>query len=261
MSDQGTNKAAYAAQRHERILTLLREHNRVDATQLAVEFGVTGETVRKDFIQLERRGQLRRVHGGALPPESSSYEPAVASRTSFAAEKARIARRAIEELPDRGSVLLDAGSTLERFAELIPVDHELTVFTNTLPIALTLAAKPRLTVYTLGGRLRGHTLAEVDDWAMRSLSELNVDVAFLGTNGLSLERGLTTPDSAEAAIKRAMLKASQRRVFLTDSSKEGVVTTMQHAEISDMDLLISDVGLSNTISSALRERGVDLQLV
>jgi DeoR family fructose operon transcriptional repressor len=256
----GAAWSTHADQRYQRILLQLREQGRIDASDMAAVLGVTGETLRKDLIQLERHGRLRRIHGGAVPPESLSFEPAVATRVEFAAEKTRIARAALAHLPDRGSVLIDAGSTAERFSELFPGDRELTVFTNTLPIALTLVGKPLLTVFTFGGRLRGNTLAEVDDWALRSLAETNVDVAFLGTNGISLDRGLTTPDPAEASVKRAMLDSAQRRILLCDHSKFGVVSTAQHATLADIDLLITDSGIGDRDRIALVEAGVDVEL-
>lgn len=251
----------FGAERKQQILLALRSAGRVEATELAARLGVTGETVRKDLIQLERQGLLRRVHGGAVPIEQSSYEPAVSARTDHAAAKTRIAQRALTRLPAHGSILIDAGSTTAQLAELMPGDLELTVYTNTLPVALALVNRPRLTIFTLGGRLRSRTLAEVDDLAARALAEINVDVAFLGTNGISLERGLTTPDPAEAATKRLMLGAARRRVFLADSSKIGLVRGSQHAGIADMDELITDDRLDPQTRRLLEAAGVEVSCV
>ena len=136
-----------------------------------------------------------------------SYEPAVDTRTGFLSEKVRIAKAALAHLPDQGAVLVDAGSTTAQLVELFPGDRELTVYTNTLVLALHLTTRPLLTVYTLGGRVRAKTFAEVDDWAARALAEINVDVAFLGANGISVHRGLTTPDPSEAAVNGACCRA------------------------------------------------------
>lgn len=251
----------FGAERQQQMLDALRTDGRLDAAAVAARLGVTGETVRRDLIQLERSGRLRRVHGGAVPIEPLSYEPPVAARTEFLAEKVRIARAALEELPAGGSILIDAGSTTAQLAELIPGDVELTVYTNTLPVALALINRPRLTVFTLGGRLRSRTLAEVDDLAARALAEINVDVVFLGTNGISLDRGLTTPDPAEAAVKRLMLRAARRCILLADHSKIGVVRGSQHAKITDLDLLITDTGLADEPRTALESAGLSVQLV
>jgi DeoR family fructose operon transcriptional repressor len=254
-------RAAFADQRHQQILLKLRSEQRVDTAELATFFGVSGESIRKDLIHLERHGQLKRVHGGAIPADTVSFEPAVSARTGFSTEKARIARAALEFLPAQGSVLIDAGSTTEKLAEAFPGDRELTVFTNTLPIALTLVNRPLLSVFSLGGRLRSRTLAEVDEWALRSLAEINVDVAFLGTNGISLDRGLTTPDAPEAQVKRAMLASARRRIFLCDHSKIGVVSTIQHATLADIDVLITDTGIATSNLKALRDAGVSVECV
>lgn len=199
-----------------------------------------------------------------MPIEQLSYEPAVpevAARSEHAAEKIRIAQQALTWLPAHGSILVDAGSTTAQLAELLPGDLELTVYINTLPVALALVDRPRLTIFTLGGRLRSRTLAEVDDLAARALAGINVDVAFLSTSGISLERGLTTPDRAEAATKRLMLGAARRRVFLADSSKIGRVRGSQHADIADMDELITDDGLFLQTRRALEAAGVEVTCV
>ncbi|WP_181871506.1 DeoR/GlpR family DNA-binding transcription regulator [Sphaerisporangium album] len=253
------DRVPYASQRKQAIVTCLRANGRVDAADIAVQLGVTKETVRKDLIDLERQGVLQRVHGGAVPVEQLSFEPAVPTRTYYSEEKTRIAMAALAHLPVRGSVLIDAGSTTGRLAELFPADRELTVYTNTLSIALTLITRPRLTVITLGGRVRPLTLAGVDDWAARALSEINVDVAFLGTNAISAERGLTTPDRAEAAVKRLMLASARRRILLADHSKVGAVSLCKHADLSDIDLLITDTGLPEAQLKALRAAGLEVE--
>jgi DeoR family fructose operon transcriptional repressor len=255
-----TGRTPYADQRRQAVLARLRADGRVDASAIAAELGVTNETIRKDLIVLERQGLLRRVHGGALPVGPLSFEPAVSTRIYYAEEKTRIAEAALAHLPESGSVLIDAGSTTARLADRFPDDHELTVFTNTLPIALTLVNRRRLTVFTLGGRLRPVTLAEVDDWAARSLAEINVDVAFLGTNALSVEHGLTTPAPAEAAIKRRMLGSARRRILLADHSKVGGVSLCKYGDLSDIDLLITDTGLGSDERRALEGAGLKVEL-
>jgi len=254
-------RAVFAGERQQRILALLRAAGRVDTRDLAESFDVSIESIRKDLIHLERHGQLQRVHGGAIPAESASFEAPVQERTGFAREKTRIAEAALDHLPVGGSILLDAGSTTERLAELLPPGPALTVFTNTLPIALKLLGHAQLDVFTLGGRVRSRTLAEVDEWALRSLAELNADVAFLGTNGLHPERGLTTPDPAEAHVKRAMLASARRRILLCDHSKIGSISTVQHATLEDIDLLITDDGATSDQLATLRAAGLEIQVV
>jgi len=255
-ADNADARTPYADQRKNHILDRILSHGRVDAVEVAEALGVTGETIRKDLIALERQGLLRRVHGGAVPLQSLAFEPAMETRTQFLSEKTRIAQAALRHLPAQGSVLIDAGSTTAKLVELFPGDRDLTVYTNTLPLAVSLLTRPRLTVFTLGGRLRNKTFAEVGDWAVRALAEINVDVAFLGTNGISMTRGLTTPDPAEAAVKRRMLDCAQRRILLADHSKFGAVKGTKHGDLNDIDVLISDTGLTDDQCAQLQTAGI-----
>jgi len=250
----------YAEQRKQAILTTLAAAGRVDVAAMSEQLAVTSETVRKDLIALERQGRLRRVHGGAIPLQKLSFEPEVTARVEFAEEKRRIARAALAHLPRSGTILIDAGSTTALLAELIPPDRPLTAFTNTLPIALALAAKPHVTVYTLGGRVRNVTLAEVDAWAARTLGEINVDVAFLGTNGITADHGLTTPDPDEAAVKRAIVGCGHLVVALADASKFGVETAVRFAAPAEVDVVITDDGASSADRRSLSDAGVEVQI-
>jgi DeoR family fructose operon transcriptional repressor len=246
----------YAEERHAAIIEKARNSGRVDVAELAADFDVTPETVRRDLTSLERHGLLRRVHGGAIPVERLGFEPGVPARDqTMASEKARIAQAALAELPAEGAILLDAGTTTARLAEILPGDRELTVVTNAIPIAMSLTARPNLTVLTIGGRVRGRTLAMVDSWALRVLADTFVDVAFIGTNGLSVERGLTTPDVAEAAVKRAMLESARRVVVLADHTKVGNDCFARFGDLESVDTLISDDGLDVTIAADLQAVG------
>jgi len=251
----------YAEERQQHILDRARAAGRVDVNSLAETLDVTPETVRRDLTILERHGVLRRVHGGAIPVERLGFEPGVETRTErYVAEKERIAKAALPHLPDEGTILLDAGTTTLRLAELIPRDHELTIVTNSLPIATMVAQHPGLSLYLLGGRVRGRTLAAVGAWVTDALSDVFVDVAFIGTNGLSVESGLTTPDQSEAAAKRAMITAARRSVVLTDHTKIGVDHFSRFAELSDIAAVITDDGLDPETAAEIEALGPEVVL-
>lgn len=247
----------YAEERHQQIVERARADGRVDVGALAALFDVTPETVRRDLTTLERHGLLRRVHGGAIPVERLGFEPGLAARDAvLMAEKDRIAKAALAELPSEGAVLLDAGTTTARLADALPNDRELTVVTNALPIAMTLSVRPNVTVHLLGGRVRGRTMAGVDAWALRLLADVYVDVAFMGTNGVSVERGLTTPDAAEAAVKRAMIAAARRTVVLADHTKVGVDHFARFGSLQDVDVLITDSAVDGDLSAEIEGAGI-----
>ncbi|MFB9839816.1 DeoR/GlpR family DNA-binding transcription regulator [Actinoallomurus acaciae] len=254
-----SGRPPYAAQRQQILLQTLRRAGRIDVTDMADRLSVSTETIRKDLTELERQGLLHRVHGGAVAVEDLSFEPAVAARTEYTEEKRRIAQAALAEVPNEGAVLIDAGSTTACLADLMPGDRDLAVFTSALTIAMTLATRPRLTVHTLGGRVRSRTFAEVDNWAVRALSEIRVDVAFLGTNGFTVEDGLRTPDESEATVKRLMLGAARRRVLLADHSKAGHISLYKYGDLSEIDLLITDTGLPDADVRRFEDVGVEVK--
>ncbi len=249
----------YAEERQQSILTRARGDGRVEVASLAAELGVTQETIRRDLDRLERQGLVRRVHGGAIPTGRLDFEPGLSQRDSTAsAEKAGIARAAVALLPRHGTILLDAGTTTARLATLLPDDADLTVVTNALPIATSLASRSGTRVHLVGGRVRSRTLAAVDTWAVDTLSRLNVDVAVLGTNGFSIERGLTTPDPSEAGVKAAMVAAGRRVVALADSTKFGNDQLARFAELRDVDVLVTDDGLAADDVAAIERQGPEV---
>ncbi|MEV8352451.1 DeoR/GlpR family DNA-binding transcription regulator [Streptomyces niveus] len=252
----------YAPERQQQILRLAREGGRVDVLSLAEEFQVTAETVRRDLKALDRAGLVRRVHGGAIPAGRLDFEPDLAERESTAAdEKDRIALAALAELPRTGSVILDAGSTVARLAAQLPLESELTVVTHALPVAARLADHPGIDLHLVGGRVRHRTRAAVDAWALRAYGEIRADIAFLGTNGFSPDAGLTTPDLAEAAVKRAQVAAARRVVLLADSAKHGQEHFARFGGLADVDLLITDTELAPASRAAIEAAGTEVRSV
>jgi DeoR family fructose operon transcriptional repressor len=254
----GTEEVQLAALRHQVILESLRARGQVSANGLAEHLGVTHETVRKDLLFLQERGLLRRVHGGAVPVESLACEPHVGARTTYASEKARIAAAAQQFIPETGAVLLDSGTTTAALAEVFPPSPRVLAITNSLPIALTLLPRAG-DVAMLGGRVRPETQATVDQWALQYLGSIRADVAFLGTNAFSVEHGLATPNQAEAAVKGALVRSARLRVLLADHSKFGRESVFQYAALTDVDVLVTDAGLTEGAAAELvRTCGVEV---
>jgi len=250
----------YAVERRQEIATLVEQEGRSDVTELASRFGVTPETIRRDLTELEQRRFLRRVHGGAIAISRFRAEPALwewAERRAPA--PAAPAAPAAAFIPERGSVLVDAGTSTLALARIFP-DRELTVFTHSVAVALELAARRELRIHVIGGRLRSRTLANVDDWALRQLTDLRVDVAFVGTNGFSVDRGLSTPDPAEAAVKRAICRAAAQTVVLADHTKLDQEAAVRFAAIDEFDVLVCDRALDETGRSAFEDGDIEVVL-
>ncbi|WP_438295937.1 DeoR/GlpR family DNA-binding transcription regulator [Streptomyces sp. HUAS TT7] len=232
-------------ERHHRLLTLARQEGRVEVAGAAADFGVAPETIRRDLSELERQGLVRRTHGGAYPVESAGFETNLAQRVTLHVEnKRRIAAEGAKLLGGAETVFVDEGYTPQILASLLPTDRPLTVITASLSTAASVAESAHTTVLLLGGRVRGRTLATVGSWACSMLSGFVIDLAYLGSNGISREFGLTTPDPAVAEVKAKALEVSRRHVFMGHHGKFGASSFCRFAEVSDFETIITDTGLS-----------------
>ena len=251
----------YAEERQQAMTQLIVERGRLSVAELSGTFDVTTETVRRDLSSLERMGLVRRVHGGAVPARSLTViEAALAERDrANTAAKDAIAAAAVTQLPPAGSmVVIDAGSTTARLATALPREHRLTVVTHAVPVAARLAGLPHIELHLLPGRVRPTTHAAVGSDTVAALADLRTEVAYVATNGISSEFGLTTPDRDEAATKRAIIASARRTVVLADSSKIGVEAPVRFAGLDDVDVLVTDRGIARDVRRELEKAGLEV---
>ncbi len=251
--------------RRDRMLALLRERDFVRVADLAERFDVSEVTVRGDLDALQARGQLRRVRGGAVPraatPAERRFEEA---EIAAATQKRAIARAAAAMVSDGDTIVLDVGTTTTAVAQALAERTELTdvtVFTSSLTIALALeSADPRLTVVVTGGTLRSKQHSLVEPLAGLVLGTINAGTAFIGCNGIDIERGVTNVNLPETEIKRMILRASQQRVVCADSSKLGQVALAHVCDLDDVDRLLTDDLADPDLVAALRDTGLEVVL-
>jgi DeoR family transcriptional regulator, fructose operon transcriptional repressor len=225
---------------HAIYMLALREGS-VDVADLARRYGVTTETIRRDLSDMQERQLLRRVHGGAVPIERMNHEPMVDARdTVNAEEKLRIATLAVQEVPERGAVIIDSGTTGQRLAQVFPIERDVHVVTNSLTTALTLARRGLRDLTVLGGGVRTQRLAMVDETTAAELEHMAIDVLFFSCDGLSFQHGLTTPYREEHTLKRAMMQRATRVVALVDQSKFGNHQMFSFAAFDEIDVLVTD---------------------
>ncbi len=252
----------YAEERQQALLDAAQTRGRVVVVEAAAEFGVTAETIRRDLGVLEGHGLVRRVHGGAIPADALDFaEHGLSDReVTRAEEKKRIARAALPHLPrgNGATLLLDAGSTVGALATAMPADPDLVVITNSLPIAATVRTKLPGKVHIIGGRVRSLTMATVGFEAVRAVEQLRVDVAVLGTNGITLGHGCSTPHPEEAAVKAAMVRAARRVIVLADSSKVGTEHLRTFAALGEVDLLVTDSGIADEDVNLFSSEGIEV---
>lgn len=257
----------YAEERRRQIASLTAVEGRVNVTELSDRFDVTAETIRRDLAVLDREGVVHRVHGGAVASQSfQTAEFTLDARSRSASNaKSAIAKAALKYLPQGGgSIFLDAGTTINALADLLtvsPAAANLSIVSNSLPIALSLASNGVPDVQLLGGTVRAITQAVVGDTALRTMALMRADVAFIGTNALTLDHGLSTADSQEAAIKSAFVTHAHKVVVLCDSTKMGNDYLVSFASIEDIDVVVTDAGAPQSFVEQLRDRDIEVVVV
>ncbi|TDQ54187.1 DeoR/GlpR family DNA-binding transcription regulator [Actinorugispora endophytica] len=246
-----------AQQRRERILEEVRRHGGARVSDLVDALGVSDMTVRRDIADLARKGLVHRVHGGvAATGGRSTDEPGFLAKSALQTEqKAAIAREAVPLVSPGDSVALSAGTTTLALARELLAVADLTVVTNSLPVADLLHQSGRrdLTVVLTGG-VRTPSDALVGPVALGALTNLHVDWLFLGVHGIDEQAGLTTPNLLEAATNQAMVASARSAVVLADSTKWGVVGLSTIVHLDQVDVLVSDDGLSADARRLLRQR-------
>ncbi|MGP9722768.1 DeoR/GlpR family DNA-binding transcription regulator [Corynebacterium sp. AOP40-9SA-29] len=249
-----------ASERQRHLLHELQTYGRLTAAAVAEDLGTSVETIRKDLIHLEERGQLHRVHGGALPVTPMTFEPDVTTRADNLAEKTRIARAALDRVPDGGAIAIDAGSTTLELVRCLP-DRPLNVYTTALSIAGALANHRHIRISTFGGLVRPNTTTQVGPLALNAIDRMHFDVSFVGTNSISIERGLATPDEAEAAIKSALIEHGERVVLLADHTKFSQRSLMTYAHVDDLDVIITGTELDATLREPFTDTDTEMEFV
>lgn len=247
-----------AEERRLLIVDWTRNDGRIDAAEAAVKLGVASETVRRDLDVLQRRGILRRVHGGAIALERFAHEYTIPERLDRNPEaKKRIAETAAQYIPSEGCVFVDGGTTTESLAPALRNRSNLLVVTNSVTLASKIADSSTKT-YMLSGRIRPTTLSTVGARTVEDLSQLNAVVAFVGVNGISPDLGLTAFDTDEALVKQVMIKNSEERILLADNSKFGATYPVTFGGPENFDRLVTDFESDSAFIERFTKRGVEV---
>jgi DeoR family transcriptional regulator of aga operon len=249
------------ADRFGRILERLAASGSVGVADLARELGVSEATVRRDLRALDEQRLLERAHGGAIS-HGAVYELPVRYRGGHAREeKLRIARAALDRVADGDVVALTGGTTTTEVARQLARRGEISVVTNALNIAAELAVRPNVKLVVTGGVARGASYELVGPLADATLQSINVDVAFVGVDGIDVRAGLTTQNETEAATDRGMLERSRRVIVVADGSKLGRVAFASICPLASADELITDKGADGEELARLRAAGLAIDTV
>lgn len=252
----------FAEERKSRIIEFINLNEKATVSELCDRFEVSRATIRNDLNELDGKGLIKRTHGGAVSSQSVNYEMNFVDReVRFQQEKEAIARQAVTYIRDGDCIGLDAGTTTFEVAKQLGSFNHLTVVTYDLNIASYLDMNTEHTIIMAGGEVRKHFHYMTGDLALRTLSDLYLDVLFLAANGVDINRGLTTPNLDTARIKRCLMYNTKHKVLLADHSKIGNISFTKYAGMEEIDVFISDSKADKTCLKAIEEKDIEVVAV
>jgi DeoR family galactitol utilization operon repressor len=245
-------------EREKVILNKLSSDGSVLVADLAKDMSLSEVTIRNDLKNLELKGWINRVRGGAAP---SIHQEILERQKIHTEEKNAIARAAAELVRDGDVIMIEAGTTTALIAKYLTGKRDIHVVTNSTLVFSYARMNPNLQITMTGGDFRRSTESMVGPIALQTLDKLNVRIAFVGTDGFTLERGITTHIMEGAEIVKVMKKHSETTVLVADSSKYGKVGFSEILPLSDMDLILTDSALTDSALQELSEAGIKVERV
>ena len=255
----------FARERQEHIARIVEEHGRARVADLAAQFGVSSVTIRKDLVTLEAEHRVIRAHGGAIAIDRSRPELSFDIRERLQAdEKLRIGAAGAALVHDGESIVMDASTTALSVARHLKARggwSQLTIITNGLRIASELAGHPGIVVLMLGGRVRWEALSVVGQLGDGLFSRINVQKAFLGAAGFTVESGLADATDEEAQIKRSMVAAAREVIAIVDHTKWERAAFATFCPTDQIGIVLTDDAAPDPMVRALAGRGVEVRLI
>lgn len=252
------------ATRHLKLLDILNHNGFVRVDELSEWLDVSPGTIRRDLEYLSRKGLLQRKHGGAqvgsLPLNSLPERDFMEKGMINTEEKRRIARKALELVADDDILFVNSGSTTLHFIEALK-DSRVKVFTNNA-WAVSCKKGPGLELMILGGEYREHSRSFIGIMTLEAIKNIHSNITFLGTNGISLDKGLTTAVQQECSINQSMIENSNGKVVvLADHSKIGRVSNFVSTSLEEIDMLITDSKAPRELLQKIGDAGVEVVIV
>lgn len=246
-------------ERHELILETLIKHESVQVSDLSTLLEVSAVTIRKDLTELEKENKLYRSHGKAILINPYINNRSVNEKEKLASdEKNHIGKTAAAMITKDDSIIIASGTTVHALARNIRPIHKLTVISASLQVSEILANNEAIEIIQLGGTLRHSSNSVVGKYAEGILSSFCCSKLFLGVDGIDLEFGITTTDVREADLNKEMMRIAQKCIVLADSSKFRRRGFSKIANIEEVDIIITDAGIPDSIARRIEEMGIEL---
>ncbi|MXV14591.1 DeoR/GlpR family DNA-binding transcription regulator [Hufsiella ginkgonis] len=243
-------------ERHAFIIKQVNLHNKVLSSDLSQQLNVSEDTVRRDLNELAETGKVLKVHGGAL--SRSFHFPFRDSETYALDSKKEVARKALGMIKDGMVILTAGGTTMIELARMVPDDLRVTFFTISPLVALELNEHAGAEVILVGGQLSKNSQVNIGSQTVSFLHEIQVDICFLGTNGVSAGKGITDSDWEIVQVKKAMIKSANRSVILSISEKLDSVQPMKVCGLNQVSALVTELDPQDKQLAAYRNASVQL---
>lgn len=247
------------AERRQKILDLLNIENRVLVSELSRRFSISEVTIRNDLAELEHRGLLERVHGGAISTKRGYYNMTLTERSQANVEAKKIvAERAAAIVDDGETLLINAGTTTLLVAMELKKKRNLKVVTNSIPIAQAIADSEGNSAILLGGELNERYLFTYGTDALEQLKRYRADRLILSVDGVEPRNGISTYHYEESELDRLMIERSNKVTVAADSSKIGAESFVSIAGLNALDILVTNSGVSESFLQAMRKHGLEV---
>ncbi|WAM31347.1 DeoR/GlpR family DNA-binding transcription regulator [Caldicellulosiruptor naganoensis] len=251
-----------SATRRQKIKEILMEKKSVTVTELCNIFNVSDETIRRDLKKLEQEGIIEKNYGGAILKEGFTIVPPISQRAKeFIEEKEKIAKEAVKRIKEGMIVILDTGTTTQQIARNLKTAQNITVITNSVNIINELVTNSNINLFLVGGKVKSSNFSIVGPEAQKSFMQFSADIAFIGTSGISLEKGLTTSDIFEAEVKKAMIESSREVIVVADSSKFLKNAMVSFCSLNKITEIITSGEIDKDLIEKFRQKGVKLTIV
>jgi DeoR/GlpR family transcriptional regulator of sugar metabolism len=252
---------ALPARRRGELLRVAKKRGGIMVAEIAAEFAVSADTIRRDLDYLSERGLIRRTHGGAVPLDDVTVGdmPVLQRLNALAAEKSRIGHKAATLIVDGETLLVYGGSTTRAFISELTIRHGLTIVTNDLGIPAVLPPGTARAVYLLGGQVLVQSQITIGPVGFPLAGPINVDTAILGVGGIS-KSGLSTSILEEAAMMISMVNAARRVIVLADSTKLNRSVFAHIVALDQVNILVTNAPPPDELASALAEYGVEVSI-
>ena len=245
------------AERHKFIMDKLVEEQKVNTINLALDLNISEDSIRRDLNELNKKGLLEKVYGGAFPiidKPTNIFDITIVNGD----KKNSIGNKALSLIHDGQVIIISGGTTNLAFSKLIPNDLKATIYTYSLPIAMQLSQHPNVELIFIGGKMQKNAMVTIGMDVVQVLSKVKADICFMGSSSINVRLGLTEMGYEVSLVKKAMMEASDKVVCMVTSEKLNTKMPYLVCELNQLNTIITDLNPKNPILEEYVKAGVQV---